>query len=201
MKKITFYILGMLYLLNNFEIAAQRVTKDGYDPNKYVYWFFIRAESKFDKETKRPVYVVRILSKTPKSGTLAVYEKEVWRYLQGGQQLAIGPFYDYNDARRAIAAYDLARLPKERMDEELGVFKDTYMTSDDYYWYFLKFRVAQRTGKFIFERTAARVDFGDINQFLQVFLEGVTFEQLAIGPFATQIEAEESKRLNRLEEK
>jgi hypothetical protein len=201
MKKIFSYLIVGLYMLSGSELSAQGVFTQKFDPGQYVYWFFIRAESKFDKETKRPIYVVRTLSKMPKSGTISVYEKEVWKYLQGGQQLAVGPFLEFNDAKRAIAAYDLAKLPKEKMEEEVANFKDSTITVDEFYWYFLKFKIAQRTHKYILERTAAAVATGGLNEFLHVFLEGVTFEQLAMGPFSSQIEAEESKRLNRLEEK
>ncbi len=201
MKKLIIFCSIVIYGFSGQTISAQQITTQKFDPSQYVYWFYIRAESKFDKETKRPIYVVRTLSKSPKSGTVANYEEELWRYLLGGQQLAIGPFLDYNDAKRAIAVYDLAKLPKEKMDEEVANFKDTTNAADEYYWYFLKFQITKRTHKYIFERIPARVASGGLNEFLHVFLEGVTFQQLNIGPFSSQIEAEESKRLNRLEEK
>jgi hypothetical protein len=200
MKKVTFYLICLLMIFSGLRIKAQ-ISTQRFDPKQFVYWFYIKAESKIDKEHKRPVYVVRTLSKTPKSGTISVYEKDVWRNLQSGQQIVIGPFVDYETARRAIEAYDLAKLTKDRMEQGVKAFKEKEQTAEDFYWYFLKFSITQRTHSIVFDRTAAAVANGGLSDFLTVFLEGVTFEQLAVGPFATQIEAEESKRLNRLEEK
>jgi hypothetical protein len=200
MKRKIHYLIGLLLIFSNFGLSAQ-VTTEQFNAKAFVYWIYIRAEKKFDSELKRPIYVVRVLSKTPKSGTVDAFEKDLWKCRLAGQQLAVGPFLEYNDAKRAIAIYDIAKLPKEKMEKEIANFKDSTITKDEFYWYYVKFDITQRTHKYEFERIPARVAPGAIKEFVSVFTEGVTMEMLNFGPFPSQSEAEESKRLNRLEEK
>ena len=198
MKNLAVIIITSFLSISWLNSSAQ-VTVDKFNDNQFVFWFYVRAEIKRSTETKRPIYVVRTLSMTPKSGSILKFEKELWRYLQGGQQLAIGPFTDYNDVKRALDMYDLARKTDEMMEEEIKNYYDSTAASE-YYWYFLKYQIAPRKKSYELERTAARVAYGGIKEFKQVLWEGLGFQQLAIGPFPTQQEAEESKRLYRIEE-
>jgi hypothetical protein len=81
---------------------------------------------------------------------------------------------------------------------------DSSAVSDvGYYCYYLKFYITERTKILKLKRIPARTSVEGISlkDFLDQFLEGITMEMLAIGPFSTRPETEESKRLNRLEEK
>lgn len=199
MKKVTIYIFTIIFCFSGLKTLAQGVSVEKFDPDRFVFWFYVRAEIKLDRETKRPIYVIRTLSKTPKSGAIRKYEKDLWNYLGGGQQLSIGPFLEYQDAIRAIDMYDLARHTNETMEEAISTFQDSTAASE-YFWFFLKYKISPRKGSYLLERTAARVAYGGIKEFKQVLWEGLSFQQLAVGPFASQAEAEEAKRLYRIEE-
>ncbi len=199
MKKI---ILGLIYFCSSWiYLSAQGedtyVGKD--DQNVYVHWFYIKAETKIDRNLNAPVYVVRLSSKNPKSGTLKAFQKDGYRSLINGQQLAIGPFPNYKEALRASSFYDLARETEESMANEIANFKDTTDVSE-YFYYYLEYRLTDRTHKYVFKRIPAAVASGGLVDFRQVLWEGLTQKKLCIGPFTTQEDAEESKRLYRLEE-
>jgi hypothetical protein len=198
MKQIKIYFITLILFLV-CSVSFAQVTVGKVDPDRYVFWFYVRAEIKLDKNKKMPVYVIRPLGKTPKSGATRKYEKDLWRYLLGGQQLAIGPFRDYQDVKRAVNMYDLARHTDETMEKEIQNFSDS-TAANEYFWFVLKFKISKRKKKYLLERTAARVHPGSLKQFKQMLWEGLSFQQLAIGPFATQEEAEEAKRLYRIEE-
>ncbi len=201
MKKLSKYLLVVIACLLTFNSYSQGETgfsKENKD--RYVFWFYIKADIKRAKVTGVPVYSVRILSKKPKSGTLKKFERDLWRNLNGGQNLVIGPFTRYNDAVRAIGLYNLSRKSQEDMEKEIANYRDTTAGNDDFYWFFLKYSITPRKHKFVFERTPARVASGDIKTFKQVLWDGLTFQQLAIGPFAYPFEAEESKHRYRIEE-
>ncbi len=197
--------LNLLLISVILSIAAQKVYAqdgievEGQNDKVYVFWFYIRAEVKTDRVTKKPSYVVRIMSKKPKSGNLEKFDKDLWRNLNSGQNLVIGPFLEYADAQRAIKMYDLARHTDASMARAIANYNDT-TDAGEYYWFFLKYRVTKRRHKFAFERTPARVASGNIPTFKQVLWEGLKFQQLAIGPFVQPTEAEESKRRYRIEE-
>ncbi len=200
MKQLNVYLLAILLTLFVSKTYAQTgIEIEGQNNNQYVFWFYVRAEIKTDRLTRKPAYAIRILSKKPKSGTLTKFDKDLWRNLNAGQNLVIGPFLEYVDAKRAIKMYDLARHDDESMAQAIANYKDE-TAANTYYWFFLKYRVTPRKHKFEFERTPARVANGDIPTFKQVLWEGLKFQQLAIGPFAQPTEAEESKRRYRIEE-
>lgn len=201
MKKIIIGILFLIFLIGTQSAFSQRIRKEERDPDRYVYWFYIKAEIKKSRIHHKPVYVVRRLGNTLKSGTIKKYENDLWRYLNRGNQLAIGPFSQYNDAKRAIKMYDLARKTDEIMKKEIDEFTDSTATPGDYYFYYLKFKVSKRTRAYILDHKAAHVSFGDLKRFKTVLWEGLTFEKLAIGPFPSQPEAEESKLIYRSEER
>ncbi len=204
MKQTSKYLLVIFIasLLSTVSFAQENEGIETGDQNEeqYVFWFYVKADVKKDRVTRKPSYSVRILSKKPKSGTLRDFDKDLWRNLNGGQNLVIGPFLDHIDAARAIKMYNLARHTDESMAAEIANFSDSTATNGEYYWFFLKYRVTKRKHRFVFEHTPARVTGGDIKTFKQVLWEGLKFKQLAIGPFAQTMEAEESKRRYRIEE-
>lgn len=194
-KLLTFLLIFSPFI----SASSQNVDVVGMDPNQYVFWITVNADIKISGETKKEAYVIRTARKKPKGGKHIAYQKFLFRSVKGGRQIPIGPFLEYDDAVRAASMYNLAQHTSETMREEISNFKDT-TAANEYYWFFLKYRIAPRTKKYIFERTAARVAFGSLKEFREVLWEGIFFKQLAIGPFPSQVEAEEAKRLYRLEE-
>ncbi|MEN8120384.1 MAG: hypothetical protein ABFS35_08555 [Bacteroidota bacterium] len=191
------------FFLSIFFLAAAIVTKSqissfNFDDDQHVYWFYIKAEIKNDKELKKPVYIIRRFGKDVKSGTFKKYKEEVWRYIKAGNQLTIGPFIELIDAKRANETYNLARKTNEEMEKDIENTIDT--TNNTYYWYALQFSKSDRTDRFIPKRQPARVTEGSLKDFKYFLWSSLVFEQLAIGPFTNQIEAEESKRIYRLED-
>ena len=161
MKNLVVVIITFLLCSSSINSSAQ-VTVGKTDPDRFVFWFYVRAEIKIDREKKTPVYVIRTLGKTPKSGKTRKYEKDLWNYLLGGQQLAIGPFRDYGD------------VTDETMEKEIQNFHDS-TANDEYYWFVLKFKISERKKKYLLERTAARVASGSLKAFKQLLWEGLGF--------------------------
>ncbi|RLD84490.1 MAG: hypothetical protein DRJ10_01030 [Bacteroidetes bacterium] len=197
MKKLISGILISLFLLNISGLNAQ-INVTEFDKHQHVFWFYIKAEIKKDKELKRPVYKVRRASKDIKSGTIGKYEKEVWRNVTNGTQLTIGPFLELVDAERANKMYDIGRKNNEQMEKEIAATVDT--TDNSYYWYILQFTMSNRTRKYLIKRQSASVAEGTLEDFRYFMWSVLPNQQLAIGPFTAQTEAEESKRLYRLED-
>lgn len=193
-KSLFLYIILLLF----FQDIKSQTNVVEYDVEQFVYWFHIRAGIKPQEVTSRPVYVVRLDNDKPKHGTVLDYEQDLWKQIKLGQNLLIGPFLDYYDALYAMQLYQ----SKNQRNNNL-VNKDEIKNiprKSEFFWYFLSFKITERKGSFSLKRIPAAVASGEIDQFKKVFKEGLTWKRLAIGPFPTQTEAEESKRLNRLEE-
>ncbi len=197
MKKIICSLLITFFVQNVTSLKSQ-ITVKGLDDDRFVFWFYIKADIKRDKELKVPVYAVRRLSKDVKSGTVKKFKKEVWRNLNRGQQIAVGPFLELEDADRANSTYDLARKTNDQMAKDIASTIDT--TDNTYFWYLMQFTVSQRTRKFLIKRQPAAIFPGSLVDFRNVLWDVRIIPQLAIGPFTSQEEAEESKRLYRLED-
>lgn len=197
MKKLISKILISLFLLNITGLKAQIIVEH-FDKDQHVFWFYVKAEIKKDRELKRPVYIVRRFGKDVKSGTISKFGKEVWRNLNNGNQLTIGPFLELVDAERANKSYDLARKTDEQMKKEIAGTVDT--TNNEYFWYLLQFTITKRTHRYQIKRQPAAVIPGTLIQFREMLWDVLKQKQLAIGPFTSQTEAEESKRLYRLED-
>ncbi len=197
MKRFNIYLLTIiissLFFTKAYAQGEGIVTKDIDEENVYVFWFYVRSEVKVDRVTKRPAYSVRVLGTKPKSGNLKKFDKDVWRCLLGGQQIAIGPFKEYTDAIRAIEMYDL-----KKKDSDIN-FRDSTVR-DTYYWYLLEYTITKRKHKFQLKRVPARVASGDLQSFRAILKESLTAQKLTVGPFGDPTEAEESKRRYRIEE-
>ncbi len=195
--KIISQITLLLFLATSYSLKSQASATD-LDENQHVHWFYIKADIKKDKKLQKPVYVVRRLGKNIKSGTFKKYREEVWRYIMAGNQLTIGPFLELNDAKRANETYNLSGKTREQIEKEIENTIDT--TNNVYYWYVLKFSKSDRTDRYLIDRQPARVAFGSLKDFKYFMWSTLIMKQLAIGPFTSKIEAEESKRIYRLEE-
>ncbi len=200
MKIITKYIIFFIILNFLFVNIYSQASTETNNPDRIVYWFYVKAFIKPDKITRAPVYKIRKIGRSPIANKISKYEYKLWQYLNKGSKLAIGPFDNFYDAKYAIGMYNLARATNESMQNELDNFVDT-SKRDIVYWFSLKFDISKRTRAFKLKRTAARVASGSVKQFREALWEFLSFQQLAVGPFSSQIEAEEAKRLYRLEER
>ncbi len=198
MKKLVSIIL-LIFMLQISNLKAQKSASfRNLHRDDYVFWFFIKAENKIDRILKKPMYQIRRSSKEIKSGKIKKYEKEVYRNLNSGNLIAIGPFLELVDAKRANEMYNLARKTDEQMEKIISETKDT--TDNYYFWYLLQFSVSDRTHKYLIKRQPARIAEGNLVQFRQILWDVRVIPQLTIGPFTSREEAEESKRLYRLED-
>lgn len=197
MRKIVSSLVILILIVQFTNCRAQGRSK--FDKDAYVFWFFIKAELKKDRVLKRPIYMVRRASKEIKSGTIRKYEKEVYKNINNGNQLAVGPFEQLEDATRANEMYNLARKTDEQMEKIIDETSDTL--GENFFWYTLQFKVSDRTRKYLIVRQPARIaQYRTLKEFRFFLWSSLKSKQLAIGPFVSQMEAEESKRLYRLED-
>jgi len=190
-------VLFLLVLIFMLPIQMLKSQSESIDTNQKVYWFHIKAYIKPDKVTKRSVYMIKLGEKEPKYGTIHDYEYDLWKQLQVGSNLLIGPFLDYQDAKSAMEPY---RQQNKIQDINKTESQNEILVTDEYYWYFLTFKITKRDHSYSLQRIPAAVASGELMEFKEVLSEGLSWQKLAIGPFTSQVEAEESKRLNRLEE-
>ena len=198
MKKIISIAFISLFILNNTK-AQDDIKVSKFDKSQYVYWFYIKAEIKKDRVLKVPVYKVRRASKDIKAGKIKKFQNDVWRNIKGGNQLVVGPFIELVDAERANKMYNLGRKTDTLMAKEIQASRDT-VTYNEYYAYLLTFKFSDRTHKYLIKRQAAGVFETSLPEFQSQLWDFLKQKQLVIGPFTSQTEAEESKRLYRLEE-
>jgi hypothetical protein len=202
MKHLKFIFLMLTLIVFGHLISAQPKKKK-FDLHQKIYWFYLNVSIKTDNLHNRDRYMVRIPSRKPKYGTYLDYEKGLWRCLQKGYQILIGPFKEYEAAKQALAIYDLSRLSACLREQKLREMGDSIrLDGSEYFCYYMKFKITKRTKSIRLERIPARTSVDGISMdfFIDQFLEGVTMKMLAVGPFPTKDEAEDSKWLNRLEE-
>jgi len=195
MRKITGGIILIAFLFQFTNVKAQSEFEKG----RYVFWFYIKAEIKKDRELRKPVYKVRRTNKDIKSGKIKKFQNDVWRNIKSGNQLVVGPFLELEDAKRSNEMYNLGRKTNEQMEKEIAATRDT-ATIDDYYAYLLVFKFSNRTSKYLIKRQPAAVFPTDLPGFKEMLWDVLNQKQLVMGPFRSLMEAEESKRLYRLEE-
>jgi len=200
MKKLILLILITIVSANTY-LKAQMVDGiDLEDTKRYVFWFYVKAEIRMDRELHIPVYSVRRVGKEIKGGTLKKYNKDVWRNINGGNQLCVGPFFNLEDAKVANSCYNLGRKTDATMQKEIENTVDT--TDNTYYWYTLEFEITKRTHRYVLSRIPAAVNQGSLKDFKEMLwmLLHQQDKKLVIGPFTDQTQAEISKMINRNEE-
>lgn len=199
MKKVLLLIM-ILFIAQTYYSKAQG-NVEGLDASKkYVFWFYIKAEIKMDRELHIPIYTVRRVGKEIKGGTLKKYNRDVWRNINGGNQLCVGPFSDLEDAKRANKCYNLGRKTDATMQKEIENTVDT--TDNTYYWYPLEFEITKRTHRYVLSRIPAAAPSGDLKTFKEMLwlLLHQQDKKLLIGPFTSEEDAKISMLINRNEE-
>ncbi len=204
MNKLKFFLIAF-FVFSTFsnQILAQNKRSSSDDEDRIVYWFYIRPEIKplkeYNQPSGRPVYTVRKMGNNIKNGQLEDYEKDLWTYLNKGSKLPVGPYDDPKFAKHAQEMYGVLKKPDSIAVLKQEAFAE-FVEQEDVFWFFLKFEMNSRTKAYRFKRTPARVAQGSVDLFYSLMIEGLMFKNLAIGPFSSQIEAEDAKRIYRKEE-
>lgn len=151
------------------------------------WWFFVRVQI----NEKDNVYEINGTSNKLASGTRAQFEKAIW-WGVARRQLAIGPFETQQEAMNAKIIYkkkkeDITEIPVSQYPSEV-------------FWFLMTFRQLVRTPAYQFERMPARVVTGTVDEFKDALFEGITFQNLVIGPFWDYNVAEQAKSMYRKNE-
>lgn len=185
-KSILLTLIVLISTLVFLQNSAAQVVEFN-DPDRNVYWFDVNIRTTIDKTTYLEKYTVIRMGKRVYRGTMDDFEETLWSGMSAGSKIAIGPFSLYEDAYEAMLMYDL----KDTAEIE---------NTTEKYWFLVNIAITDRLKSYEFERMAAAVASGQKSDFKGILEESLTFKTLAIGPFTSIIDAEESKRLYRLEE-
>ncbi len=184
------FLLLLIVLITNFSLYSQ-ISPDYSDDNRRVYWFNVGLQIVKDKETKIPMYQVIRYGTKIYYGAAYEYDRYLWEGLSNGTRISIGPFDNEEQAKFAVNLYDINKAKE-----------DTIVLDDNgtYFWYLITIKKTQRLNSYDFERIPAQVNSGNAMDFIKLMEVSLPQDKLVIGPFATAPEAENSKRIFRLDE-
>ena len=107
------------------------------------------------------------------SGNLEKYDKSLWRNLQGGKLLVVGPF---EAEKEAVASYKVYLSAAK--DKNLAIPKEEATL----YWFKLKFAISKRKNSFIL-KAIHEVFSGTYSDFYFDIKQGLTEGNIPIGPY------------------
>lgn len=188
-RNILIVINIILFLIP--ELKAQ--TEELYSPDRTVYWFNVKVYIVKDSKTRQKVYRITRLGKRVYSAKMRDYEKKLWKGLSRGSYFTVGPFYTYQEAYNAMVFYNL----RIKFDDNHEIDPEPDKTV---FWFLVKLNISERSRSYELQRMAAAVAEGTKSDFNDILRETLTFQNLAIGPFNSALDAEEAKRIYRLEE-
>ncbi len=188
--KHLFTVFILLFSLNIFA-QIEKKPVDYNDETRRVYWFDVALKTRKDPITKMPLYYVYRLGSRIKYGTAYEYDKYLWKGLSNGSKIAVGPFNDLEQAEMANRLYDM-----KNVEDDSIIMND----NGTYYWYLVTIKKTRRLRSYDFERIPARVVGGTYKDFINLMKVSLPVDKLVIGAFASRPEAENSKRVFRLEE-
>ncbi len=186
-----FIVLLLVFYSVNLFAQSYDSPVDYNDENRRVYWFDITVRKLQDPDTKMPLYKVFRKGKNIRYGSAVDYDRYLWDGLSAGTRIAVGPFNTHDQAVRANALYDLSNASK-----------DSTLLADNnvYHWYIVTLKQSKRLKSYQFERIPARIVSGTYKDFLDLMKVSLSVNKLVIGVFEDIPEAENSKRVFRLEE-
>lgn len=189
---MTKYITVVIFVYVFFLSKAQEsdVLTRYKDKTRRVYWFDLAIKTRPDPDTRMPTYYIYPVSKV-KYGTAEEYEYYLWSNISSGTVLAIGPFDTFEQAALSVKLYD-----KKQLENDSILLND----NNNYYYYIINLKRYNRLKAFDFERLPAAVATGKPKDFLTLIDASLKLDRLVIGAFASQPEAENSKRIFRLQE-
>lgn len=190
MRKLATLAAALLILTAFNKIQAQMPAKQTIDN---LYWFNIRIDKMVDKDSKRIFLHINKLFTKIQSGSFNEFAESYKKNLLKNN-LCMGPYPSRDLAQYARDCYQVGRLTYNEAIDKVGQLKSSNKL---YYFYFTEPLIPEKTKDLAFARIPARVGFGSNKEFLDIFLEGLTHQKLAIGPFDNLLIAEKSKYISR----
>lgn len=193
-----FFIFGFLFSDLALAQTSNVEAENEFSKDRDMYWFRVNLRIEKQRQNQfasREVYKVKRIPNSYETGKVKEFERSLWQNLSSGKVI-IGPFLE---ADQALMAHELYNLNNTKQKLQTDTTK--YDQQATYYWYALKLEQSLRLKTYSLLRMPARVASGTLEEFYDALWEGLTFRQLIVGPFKSQIRAEESKRLYRLDEK
>jgi len=188
--KTILFCLILSSIFGSKSVYSQDIDNEKVDEEKIVYWFYINLKVVEDKKYGLKSFQIRTLGNVISHGTLKKYDLDLWRNLGGGTKMAIGPFFDYDEAAQALLFYDVK--------ETATVLPEGSDLNREVFWFIVKIKKRERSGSFELKKVPAAVGNGSYESFEEFLKTALMQQQLAIGPFWNAPEAEESKRMYRL---
>ncbi len=188
-----FIAFGLVFLsILTFEIklGAQVTYSDELDANRLVYWFYVSVREVEDPNTGYVSYELQRKSTKVDHGTMKVYDRELWKNLGNGSKMAIGPFNDFAEAKRAFYLYNVTNEPKE--------FDTTFNESQQVFWFVLHVNRRPRSNSYELIRKPGAIASGTYKDFDTFLRENLLMRVMTVGPFEYMPEAEAAKEIYRL---
>lgn len=195
-KKIFGYsiVIALLFSLSistiSFKNNESREGKRGkliHEDDPVVYWFFVRVRI----DVRSNSYKLAGTSRGLEYGYQIDFEKNLWEGLSK-RQIAVGPFLSREEALNSRRLYKTKKDKIKEMPEG--------EIPDDIHWFAITFDQSDRMRIFVIKRSPAAVQTGSVEQFINAFYEQLQYRLLQIGPFYYYEQAEDAKRLYRLNE-
>lgn len=172
------------------KVKAQVTSNDNIDQNRLVYWFYVSVREKEDSETGYVNYDLQLKGNKIQHGSQKDYDKTLWKYLGNGQKMAIGPFNEYDEAKKAILFYKIQDEPHE--------LDSTFDKNQTIFWFVLHVNRRPRSNSYQLIRKPGAIASGTYSDFDVFLKENLMMRVMTVGPFLYMPEAEEAKRIYRL---
>ena len=187
-------ILSAILIMSGYfypnQAKAQVTYSDNMDENRLVYWFFVSVREKEDSETGYVSYDLQLKGNKIQHGSQKDYDKNLWKYLGNGQKMAIGPFNEYDEAKKAIIFYKIQEKPHE--------LDSTFDENQTVFWFVLHVNRRPRSNSYQLVRKPGAIASGTYADFDVFLKENLMMRVMTVGPFIYMPEAEEAKRIYRL---
>ena len=188
-----FIVIGMVFFSTitfQKQSEAQVTYSDDLDANRLVYWFYVSVREVSDANTGYVSYELVRKSTKVDHGSMKVYDRELWKYLGDGSKMAIGPFNDFGEAKRAYFLYNITEEPKE--------FDTTFNESQQVFWFVLHVNRRPRSNSYELIRKPGAIASGTYRDFDTFLRENLMMRVMTVGPFQYMPEAEAAKEIYRL---
>jgi len=186
-------LTGFLVLSGFFAIqksSAQVNYSDELDKNRLVYWFYVGVREVENSNTGYVSYQLQRKGSRIQHGTMKEYDRELWKYLGQGSKMALGPFNDFEEARKAYIFYEIQEEPHE--------LDSTFDDNQTVFWFILHVKKRARSGAYQLIRKPGAIASGSYSDFDVFLKDNLKMRVMTVGPFLYMPEAEEAKRTYRL---
>lgn len=174
-------IISLVLLSATFQTKA--VNKQS---NKTYYWFYVKVSKYHNKKTGISRISIKTISSDVRSGTIDQFASAHQKALKSNK-IVIGPFLQDYQAKQAQILYRYAARGSKAPSSSSGKEQDEPI----YSFFYVKPLFLPEGGTL--QHIPARVTTGTESDYMDMLLEGLNFEKLAIGPFSEYEAAEKSK--------